>query len=341
MDFQATFSPSGQQIRIGSDETILEAALRQGINLPCGCRHGACGACRATVLEGTVNHGKTQEQALSEDDKAAGKALLCCAHATSDVRIAVRIVAAQSGIPVKILPARVEKRTPLAEDVIELKLKLPAGESLRFLAGQYIDFLLKNGERRSFSLANAPHDDEFLQLHIRRIPGGVFTEQVFSTMKERDILRLEGPFGSFFLREESDKPILFVAGGTGFAPVKGMIEHLIATRSARPVSLYWGARNRAGLYLDALAAKWEKEHPALRYIPVLSEASAEEQWTGRTGLVHEAAMRDLPDLSGWQAYVCGAPGLVAAARHDFGERCGLPEDEFFADSFEFANAPPV
>ncbi len=341
MDFQVTFSPSGQRITADSGETILEAALRQGLNLPYGCRNGACGACRGTVLAGTVDHGKAQEQALSADDRAAGHALLCCAHATSDVQIAIKVVAAQNDIPIKTLPARVEKLTRLAPDVIELKLRLPASERLQFLAGQYIDFLLKDGQRRSFSLANAPHDDEFLQLHIRHISGGAFTGQVFSTMKERDILRIKGPFGNFFLREKSARPILFVAGGTGFAPVKGMIEHLIAERSARPVTLYWGARDRAGLYFDALAASWEKTYPALRYIPVLSETRSEDQWVGRTGLVHEAAMHDLPDLSAYQVYVCGAPALVAAARRDFVERCGLLEDEFFSDSFDFANVPPA
>ena len=212
-------------------------------------------------------------------------------------------------------------------------LKLPANERLQFLAGQYLEFLLRDGSRRSFSMANAPHDDELIQLHVRHVPGGSFTDHVFGKMKERDILRFEGPHGTFFLREDSDKPIVFVASGTGFAPIKSVIEHALAEGVKRPMTLYWGGRRPKDLYLNDLPRKWAAEHPEFRYVPVISDALPEDAWTGRTGFVHRAVMEDFPDLSGHQVYACGVPVMVDAARSDFVARCGLPEDEFYADSF--------
>jgi CDP-4-dehydro-6-deoxyglucose reductase len=221
----------------------------------------------------------------------------------------------------------------VADDVVILYLKLPANERLQFLAGQYVEFILKDGSRRSFSMANAPHDDEFLQLHVRHVPGGAFTDHVFKTMKERDILRFEGPLGSFFLHE-SEKPIVFVASGTGFAPIKAIIESAFKKGVERPMTLYWGARRPKDLYLDELPHKWAAEHPQqFKYVPVISEALPEDQWTGRTGFVHRAVMQDLPDLSGYQVYACGVPIMVDSARRDFTHECRLPIDEFFADSF--------
>jgi CDP-4-dehydro-6-deoxyglucose reductase len=218
-----------------------------------------------------------------------------------------------------------------------LQLKLPANERLQFLAGQYIDILLKDGKRRSFSLANAPHDDTLLELHVRHIPGGQFTDHVFASMKEKDIVRFSGPHGTFFLREESPKPMLMIAGGTGFAPIKAVIEHAIAEGSTRPITLYWGGRQRADLYRAEIAERWAADHPHIRFVPVLSEPAAADQWTGRTGLVHQAAMADLPELSQYQVYACGAPAMIAAAKRDFCGRCNLPEDEFFADAFDFSS----
>jgi CDP-4-dehydro-6-deoxyglucose reductase len=216
-----------------------------------------------------------------------------------------------------------------------MKLKLPANERLQFLAGQYIEFLLPEGKRRAFSLANAPHEDDLLELHLRLIPGGAFTAQVFSTMKVKDILRFEGPLGTFRLREESDKPMVMVAGGTGFAPIKALIEHAIHNHIKRPIALYWGAKNRAELYLPELPQQWAAAHPHITYVPVLSEPLPTDHWTGRTGFVHQAVLEDIADLSGYQAYVCGAPVMVEAALRDFTAR-GLPADEFFADVFSYA-----
>lgn len=337
MSFSVTIEPGHHHFAAESDETILEAALRQGLTMPYGCRDGACGACKGKVLCGEVDHGKSQPHALTEADKAAGLTLFCCAKAKTDLTLECREVRSASDIPVKTLPSRVEKMEKVAADVMVLHLRLPATERFQFLTGQYVDILLKDGKRRSFSLANAPHDDAFLQLHIRLVPGGLFTEHVFNGMKERDILRLNGPHGSFFLREDSDKPMILLAGGTGFAPIKAIVEHALYTQSKRPMVIYWGNRNKAGLYMDELPARWAAEHSHITYVPVLSEPAATDGWNGRTGLVHEAVMQDFPDLSGHQVYVCGAPVMVEAAKRDFTGRCGLPEAEFFADSFTFSS----
>ncbi len=337
MGFQISIQPGQHTILAEIGETILDAALRQGLMLPYGCRDGACGACRGKVLSGDIDHGKAQTYTLSEDDRSAGFALFCCASAQSDLSIEAREIRSSQDVPVRTLPARVHSLTRAAPDVMIMELKLPASERLQFFAGQYIEILLKGGKRRAFSLANAPHNDAFLQLHIREVPGGQFTHHVFNTMKERDILRFSGPHGSFFLRETSDKPMLLVAGGTGFAPIKAIAEHAIAEGSSRPMSIYWGGRTRADLYLLQLAERWALEHTHIRFVPALSDSPLTELWSGRTGFVHAAALQDFPDLSGHQVYVCGSPAMITAARRDFVGQCRLPENEFFADSFEFAN----
>ena len=336
MSHQITVQPSGRQFAAESDETILDAALRHGLTMPYGCKDGACGACKGKVLSGNVEHGKAQVHALKDDEKAAGLALFCCARAESDLTLECRQLASASDIPVKTLPSRIEKLEKLAPDVIEMHLRLPASERLQFLAGQYIDILLKDGKKRSFSLANAPHDDAVLQLHIRYVPGGLFTEQVFTSMKVRDILRFNGPHGSFYLREESTKPMIMLAGGTGFAPLKAIVEHAIAEECTRPIHIYWGAKAKVDLYQNALPEQWAATHPNIHYIPVLSEPATDDAWPGRTGLVHQAVMADFPDLSGHQVYACGAPVMIDAAKRDFTSSCGLPEEEFFADPFTFS-----
>lgn len=336
MGFSITVQPSLHVFTAETDETVLDAALRQGLLMPYGCRTGACGACRGKVLSGQVDHGQAQPFVLSNADRAAGYALFCCATAQSDLSIECREIRSSQELPVKNLPAKVHKLARLAPDVMLIELKLPATERLQFLAGQYIEILLKDGRRRAFSLANAPHDDAFLQLHVRLVPGGQFTGHVFAGMKEKDLLRFSGPHGSFFLREESVKPIVMVASGTGFAPLKAMVEHAVSEKMPRPISLYWGGRCREDLYLLELAERWTRELPSFRFVPVLSEATEADAWTGRTGFVHTAVMQDYPDLSGFQVYACGAPVMVAAARRDFSGLCRLPENEFFSDSFEFA-----
>jgi CDP-4-dehydro-6-deoxyglucose reductase, E3 len=320
--------PSGHQFDVDEGESVLTAALRQDLVLPYGCRNGACGTCKGKIVEGEVDYGVYQKKALTEDEKAQGKALFCQARPLTDLVIEARTIGAAKDIQIKTLPCRVQKMERLADDVMVLHLKLPANERLQFLAGQYIEFLLRDGSRRSFSMGNAPHDDELIQLHVRRVAGGQFTDHVFGKMKERDILRFEGPLGTFFLREDSPKPIVFVASGTGFAPIKSIIEHALHKGVARPMVLYWGGRRPKDLYMAALPQQWPIE-----YVPVVSDALPEVQWTGRTGFVHRAVMEDFPDLSAHQVYACGVPVMVDAAKRDFTQQCKLPEDEFFADSF--------
>jgi len=326
--------PSGHQFDVEEGESVLTAALRQDLVLPYGCRNGACGTCKGRIVEGRVDYGVYQKKTLTEEEKAQGKALFCQARPLTDLVIEARTIGAAKDIQIRTLPCRVQKMERLADDVIVLHLKLPANERLQFLAGQYLEFLLRDGSRRSFSMANAPHDDELIQLHVRHVAGGQFTDHVFGKMKERDILRFEGPLGTFFLREDSAKPIVLVASGTGFAPIKSIVEHALHKGVTRPMVLYWGGRRPKDLYLNDLPQKWMAENPSnFRYVPVVSEALPEDQWTGRTGFVHRAVMEDFPDLSAHQVYACGVPVMVDAAKRDFTGECKLPEDEFFADSF--------
>ena len=332
MPNQVTIQPGNHTFVAGDDETILDAALREGRVIAYGCRNGACGTCKGTVLAGTVDYGTYRESALTAAEKRLGLALFCQAKPRGDIVIQCRELNAAKDVQIKTLPCRVQKMERVADDIMVLHLKLPTAERLQFLAGQYVDILMKDGSRRSLSMANAPHDDEFLQLHLRNY-GGPFSQHVFGKMKERDILRFEGPLGTFFLREDSDKPIVLLASGTGFAPIKALIEHAFHIRNARPIVLYWGARVRADLYMNELPAQWADAHGHFRYVPVLSEPLPDDQWTGRTGFVHEAVMQDLPDLSGYQVYACGAPVVVESAHRDFVARCGLPEEEFYSDAF--------
>jgi CDP-4-dehydro-6-deoxyglucose reductase len=274
-----------------------------------------------------------QKKALPDFEREQGKALFCQARPLSDLVVEARTVGAAKGIQIKTLPCRIQKMERLADDVMVLHLKLPANERLTYLAGQFLEFLLKDGTRRSFSMATAPHAADLIELHVRHTPGGQFTDHVFGKMKERDILRFEGPLGTFFLREDSAKPLVFVASGTGFAPIKAVIEHAFHAGIARPMTLYWGGRRPKDLYMHALAERWAAEHPGFRYFPVISDALPEDAWTGRTGFVHRAVMQDFPDLSGYQVYACGVPIMVDSARRDFTTQCRLPEDEFYADSF--------
>ncbi|MCA3040600.1 MAG: CDP-6-deoxy-delta-3,4-glucoseen reductase, partial [Rhodocyclaceae bacterium] len=260
-EFTVTLKPSGNTFKATSDETILDAALRQGIGLPYGCRNGACGSCKGTLLAGDFDYGEYQERTLRPEEKAAGKALFCVGKARSDVTLEIREIGNTGDIQIRTLPCRVERVEKPAADVAILYLKLPAQERMQFLAGQYIDILLKDGKRRSFSIANAPHRDQFVELHIRHVPDGQFTNYVFNDMRDRAILRFEGPLGSFFLREDSDKPIILVAGGTGFAPIKALLEHAFFKHIDREMVLYWGCRSRADLYMPDLPAEWAKAYP--------------------------------------------------------------------------------
>jgi CDP-4-dehydro-6-deoxyglucose reductase len=332
MSHKVTIQPSGHSFIVNEGETVLAAALREGIVIAYGCRSGTCGTCKGRLVEGAVDYGTYQEHAMTEAEKGAGYALFCQSKPRSDLVIQAReIGTAVKGMQIRMMPARVMKMERAAPDVMLLDLKLPSNEKFQFLAGQYVDVLLRSGVRRSFSMANAPEDDGCLQLHLRDY-GGPFSQHVFGAMKEKDILRVEGPFGTFFLREDSSKPIILLASGTGFAPIKSIVEHALHQGMKRPMVLYWGCRVRADLYLNPLAERWQREGK-LHYVPVLSDAPATDNWTGRTGLVHRAVMEDFPDLSAHQVYACGAPIMVESAHKDFTAQCRLPDDEFYSDAF--------
>jgi len=321
-----------------SGETILQSALREGYSLPYGCRNGSCGVCKGRILSGRVDYGHSNEETLTEVEKQSGMALFCCATPLSDLTIECHEIGAIKDIEIKTLPSRVEKLERVAPDVMIISLKLPANQRLRFLAGQYIDILLKDGKRRSFSLANAPHDDDVLQLHARNYPGGVFAEHVFTKMKVKDILRFEGPLGSFFLRDTPDNvPIIFLASGTGFAPIKSILEHVFYQEAGknyeRTMTLYWGVRTKADLYMVDLADQWQRQHRHFKFIPVLSDELPEDNWSGRTGFVHEAVMQDFSSLEHHHVYACGSPVMVKAAYQDFTTSRQLSKNGFFSDVF--------
>ena len=333
--FQITFRPSGRFFTASAGEPILTAGIRSGIGMPYGCKDGACGSCKCKKLEGVVVHGLHQSKALSAEEESRGFVLTCCGVAHSDVVLESRQVTFAGAFAVKKIPTRVSLMEKKSHDVMLLKLQLPANDNFAYHAGQYVEFILRDGTRRSYSMANAPHTltaGGGLELHIRHMPGGKLTDRVFNAMQEKEILRLEGPFGSFFLREDSNKPIILLAAGTGFAPIKAVIEHMQFKGITRPATLYWGGRRPADLYMDEWVRHTLTEMPNLHYVPVISDAQAEDAWRGRTGFVHQAVLADFPDLSAHQVYACGAPIVVDSARAAY-TLAGLPEDEFYADSF--------
>ena len=335
MSFNVTVQPSGRTYTANADEALLAAAIRSGIGLPYGCKDGACGSCKCKKIEGTVVHGPHQLKALSHEEEAAGFILTCCGVAHSDVVIESRQVTDESAFPVKKMPTRLNSFAKASDDVMVIRLQLPVADVFKYHAGQYVEFLLRDGVRRAYSMANAPHtqaENPSVELHIRHMPGGKFTDHVFGAMKEKEIMRVEGPFGSFYLREDSTKPMVLLASGTGFAPIKAIIEHMQFKRITRPAVLYWGGRRPADLYMHDWVMARVAEMPHLRYIPVISDALPEDTWTGRTGFVHKAVLEDMADLSAHQVYACGAPIVVDSAQADY-LAAGLPAEEFFADSF--------
>jgi CDP-4-dehydro-6-deoxyglucose reductase len=330
MPFTVTISSSGHQFECEDNETILDAAIRQNIGLPYGCRNGRCGSCAADLISGDVTYYGVPP-ALEEAGE--GKCLPCQGFAASDLSIAVREAQATSDLEVRLLPVRVHAVDHLTDDVVRLLLKLPDNQRLQFRAGQYLDFLLSDGRRRAFSIANAPHDDEFIELHIRHVDGGEFTDWVFTQMKERSILRIQAPLGTFVLDEDSDRPMIFMGGGTGFAPLKGQIEQAFRAGATQPIYLYWGVRSERDLYLRELPEQWVRQHDNFRFVPVLSEP--DDDWQGRTGWVHEAVLADFADLSGYDLYMAGPPPMVSAGREAF-RAAGMPEAQMHFDSFEYA-----
>ena len=334
-----TLAASGKQFHARDDETLLTAALRQGIMLPYSCKNGTCASCKCRLVSGRVEYPFNPPAALEEADLADGGVLACQAVADGDVQIDAREIEQVADIPVRVFPARVETIEELTPEVRRLRLKLPRGQRLQFLAGQYMDILLPGGKRRAFSIASAPSEQDFLELHVRHVDGGGFTGHVFTGMQPGEILRLEGPLGMFFVRLGSPRPILMMGGGTGFAPLKAMIEDLLHAGDDRPITLYWGVRTEKDLYAKELIDDFAVRHPDFRFVPVLSEP--ESSWTGRTGFVHEALLADYPELAAFEIYMSGPPAMVHAARKQFLAHGGT-EDHLHYDSFDFApDVPPA
>ncbi len=335
---QITVASSGRSFSARPGETVLSAALRHGIVLPYSCKNGTCASCKCRIVEGKVLYPYNPPSALEFNDLYAGFGLSCQAVPEGDVVIEARELEQVADIPVRKLPARVESLEKFTPEIMRLRLKLPKAARLQFLAGQYIDIIQADGKRRAFSIASAPSEKDFIELHIKHISGGGFTGQVFETMKPKDILRFEGPLGTFFIRRGSNRPIVLMGGGTGFAPLKSMVEELIEAGDPRPVRLFWGVRTERDLYAKALIGRWMNQHPALDFVPVLAEPDG--SWSGQRGLVHEAVVGRVADLTDHDVYMSGPPAMVSAGRAAFLE-AGVPEDRLFYDSFDFAPDVPI
>ena len=335
MTFKVVVQPSGHQFEVEPGEAVLEAAMRQGIELPYGCRSGACGSCQGFMVEGQVIY-EDQPVALGQDFAAQNKALFCMAKPRSDLVISIDEVADSQTIPVRNLRCRVEQKHQLSHDVIALKIKLAGDERLQFHAGQYIEFVLQDGKRRAFSIANAPHDDELIELHIRHVPGGKFTDFLFDNMQEKTMLRMEGPLGSFYLREASKKPIILMGGGTGFGPLKAIIEHANYIGLKRDMHLFMGVRALRDLYMDEMLKDWLTTNKQLKFTPVLSEPMDEDNWQGDTGFVHQAVANAYDDLSCFDIYMSGPPPMVHAAVDLFTEQHGAQKENIYSDAFEYS-----
>ena len=324
---------SGKRFDVAAGETVLEAAQRAHLALPYSCLAGVCGSCKAALLEGEVSYPRNPPSALNASEQAHHQVLLCQAVPTSDLVIAAREVASVADMPKRILALKIAEKTRLASDVVRLVLRPPSGQRLQRLAGQYLDVLLPEGKRRAFSIANAPHDGDRIELHIRHVAGGGFTSQVFDELEVGAVLHVEGPLGTFVPREDSERPLLFVAGGTGFAPVKALIEHFQHLGTRRPMALYWGARRADELYLRDLPDGWAVASPGFRFVPVITDPEFADGL--RTGLVHEAVLEDHTDLSNVDLYMSGPPAMIDAGRRCFVEY-GLPEERLYYDSFDYA-----
>ena len=334
MAYQIKIETTGQTFRARPGETIIEAARRQGISLPYGCRTGRCGSCLGSLVQGTVSYPDGRPEAL--EAPGGGDAVFCQAVPSSDLTIRIRVADQTDAPSVKTLPCRAQHLERLSHDVMRVELKIPGSEPFEFLAGQYIEFLLKDGKRRAFSIANAPHHNDYIELHIRHVDGGSFTGHVFDEMRDREMLRLEGPLGSFFLREDSDRPVILMGGGTGFAPLKGILEHAFHSGTERPLHLFWGVHARRDLYLDDLPLQWQQAHANFSYTPVLSHPADEDHWQGATGLVTDAVVHAYPDLGAHDIYMSGPPVMIDVATPLFVAH-GADMQHMFSDAFEFAS----
>ena len=337
MSYKVSLKPSDHSFVVEENEYILDAALRQGIAFPYQCKTGSCATCLGKVVSGEVHYPDGLPLTVMEHEHQQGKAVFCVSVAQSDLVLEVNEINSSSDVQVKMLPARVNSLRLLADDVMEMTLKLPAAEKMNFYAGQYIEFIMRDRSRRAFSIANSPTNDECLELHLRNVPEGVFTNHVFNSMKEKAMVRIEGPFGQFYIRNTSNRPLVLMAGGTGFAPIKSILEKLIEEGDTRPINLYWGARAKSDLYRNDLAEQWAQQYAHINYIPVLSEAKASDNWNGRTGFVHEAVIEDIANITDFDVYMAGPPIMINSAKTALSDK-GLPVDQLFSDSFEYASA---
>jgi CDP-4-dehydro-6-deoxyglucose reductase, E3 len=338
-EYTVRIQPHGRTLRVARAQAVLDAALAAGLNLPHSCKSGHCSSCRAHLVSGEIRYGNGRPLGITAAEQAAGQVLLCQARPLSDLTVEVRVVASVTEVEIKTLPCRIAHLEPLAPDVMQVLLRLPTVERLSFQAGQYLDVLLEAGRRRSFSIASPPHDSERLELHVRRVSGGGFTERLFgngagAALTAGSLLRIEGPIGQFSYRD-GPGPVIMVAGGTGFAPVKSMLRHMLETGIRRDIHFYWGARHTADLYEEARVLDWAGRHAHLAFTAVLSEASAVERRHHRTGWVHEAVLADYPDLSAFEVYAAGPPAMIEAMRTAFPGH-GLPPQRLYFDSFDYA-----
>lgn len=332
MSYTVTLMPDHATFTVEAGEPILSAAKRQNFNLPHACQNGICGQCKAEVVSGGVMQGVHAELALSSEEAARGKILMCCTTLNGDVMLKIPGYNGTSAPPVKTFPTRVASADYIG-DVAVLTLSLPKSPPFQFWAGQYIDILLTNGQTRSYSIANGPNRPETLTLHIAKREGGLLSGMLFGeevSIQEKTILRVRGPLGTFTL-QENDKPVIFMATGTGFAPIGSILHQLADNGSSRTVHLYWGARNRGGLYDFQTASDLIARLPNARFTPVLSRP--DEGWQGATGYVQTHVAADYPDLSGFEVYACGSAQMIESANELLQQQCGLPEEAFFSDAF--------
>lgn len=336
MSYHVSVPSSGHKFTIEKNETVLDAALRQGIGLPYGCRNGACGKCAGDLISGEVEYEEGALKAGAKDLCDQGKALFCQAMAKSDLEIQVTEITDSQEVEIKTMPCRVESLELLTHDIMKVELKLPETERMQFFAGQYLEIILKDGKRRAFSIANAPHDDDLIELHIRHVPDGHFGDYVFDGMKVKTLLKIEGPLGSYYLREESNRPVILIGGGTGFAPLKGMLEHAFKIGFDQPIHLFCGVRAVRDLYMDTMVKAWLEKYPNLKYTPVLSQPEAGDNWQGKKGYVSGVVVEEYPDLSGYDVYLSGPPAMIKSGMDAFYAR-GLPETQIYSDSFEYSD----
>lgn len=318
MHYLVHIKPNGYNLNVTVGETVLAAALRQGYYFPHDCENGVCGTCKGRLLEGHVEYDEPILPGLTEEERETGYALFCSAKPTTDLSIQIDGVIGPEQLPLKKLTYTVEKLEQLTSTIYRAILSPPTNDSLEYRAGQYVELLHRDASPKPFSIANAPlSDDHQIELHIRYQPDNSYTAELLTEIQTSGQIRVKGPFGNCILRDEPAYPILFVAGGTGFAPLKAVIEQALSTGMQRPIYLYWGARTKEDFYMHDLAERWAKHVPNFHYIPVLSDKSEHANWQGRKGMVHEAVLQDHPYLAENHIYISGPTEMVFAACHAF------------------------